>query len=354
MARLHLLGVVAFLLLQVARCDNPLVPGEVAPIADIEYKPQAGSMPLNGRELVSEWSNTGLLSKRYCVDAGYDSAARTLLGAKPNRTAYAAAPRAFVPAATPATPSAAASRPEEHVAPTGATVSKATSAAQMAARQLGESAARTGRSAIRGISACTAYVESGSTIALTPTTPQTTVAPQVSTPVAPQVTTPVAPQVTTPVYEETYIYYYWTITWYYYSYYYTYVYAVQESTLTTTYVTTTTVISAYQSNSDDATSELSSISSAHFRSGFPTPADATTALASATSRDSPSQTGFSGNSGNSGDSSGSGPGVGVGIGGVGALGSVGGAGMVKSSLPTLTLWAFAMGAVAVGTGMLFL
>lgn len=78
MTRLRLLGVVAFLLLQVARCDNPLVsheqplvPGEVAPIADIEYTPEVGSMPLNGRELVSEWTNTGGLSKRACVDAGY-------------------------------------------------------------------------------------------------------------------------------------------------------------------------------------------------------------------------------------------------------------------------------------------
>lgn len=78
MARLRLLGPVAFLLLQVARCDNllvsrdqPLVPGEVAPIADIEYKPELGSMPLSGRELVSEWTNTGGLSKRACVDAGY-------------------------------------------------------------------------------------------------------------------------------------------------------------------------------------------------------------------------------------------------------------------------------------------
>lgn len=78
MARLHLLGAVAFLFLQIARCDNPLVsrdhplvPGEVEPVADIEYSPQVGSMPLSGRELVSEWTNTGSISKRYCVDAGY-------------------------------------------------------------------------------------------------------------------------------------------------------------------------------------------------------------------------------------------------------------------------------------------
>lgn len=78
MARLHLLGPVAFLLLQVGRCDNPLVPrdralvpGEVNPVEAIKYMPEVGSMPLSGRELVSEWLNTGSLSKRYCVDAGY-------------------------------------------------------------------------------------------------------------------------------------------------------------------------------------------------------------------------------------------------------------------------------------------
>lgn len=78
MARLHILGAVAFFVLQIARCDNPLVsrdhplvPGEVKPISDIEYKPQEGSMPLSGRELVSQWLNTGGISKRACVDPGY-------------------------------------------------------------------------------------------------------------------------------------------------------------------------------------------------------------------------------------------------------------------------------------------
>lgn len=78
MARLHLLGSVAFLLLQVARCDSPLVLrdralvlGEVKPVEAIKYTPEVGSMPLSGRELVSEWLNTDSLSKRYCVDAGY-------------------------------------------------------------------------------------------------------------------------------------------------------------------------------------------------------------------------------------------------------------------------------------------
>lgn len=80
MTRLRLLGAVAFLLLQVARCDNPLVsgrdhplvPGEVEPLAAIEYSPEVGSMPLNGRELVSEWLNTGGITKRACVDPGYE------------------------------------------------------------------------------------------------------------------------------------------------------------------------------------------------------------------------------------------------------------------------------------------
>ena len=119
-------------------------------------------------------------------------------------------------------------------------------------------------------------------------------------------------------------------------------------------MTTTTTISAYQSNSADATSELSSISSKYFSTGFPTPTEATTALAAATSGNSPSETG---SSGSSGDNGGSVPGVGVGVGGVGGVGgpgSVGGAGMVQSSLPAHTLWVFAMGAVAVGTGMLLL
>lgn len=111
-------------------------------------------------------------------------------------------------------------------------------------------------------------------------------------------------------------------------------------------MTTTTTISAYQSNSADATSELSSISSKYFSTGFPTPTEATTALAAATSGNSPSETG---SSGSSGDNGGSVPGVGV-----GGPGSVGGAGMVQSSLPAHTLWAFAMGAVAVGAGMLLL
>lgn len=85
----------------------------------------------------------------------------------------------------------------------------------------------------------------------------------------------------------------------------------------------------------------------HFSTGFPTPTEATTALA-ATNRNTPTQTGSSGNGGNNGGSL-----PGVGVGGVGGGGSVGGAGMV-SSLPALTLWAFVMGAVAVGTGMLML
>lgn len=124
-------------------------------------------------------------------------------------------------------------------------------------------------------------------------------------------------------------------------------YEVQKSTLTTSYVTTTTIISAYETNSADGTSELSRISSMHFSTGFPTPTEATTALAAATNGDLPSATG---SSGDSGDNGGSLPGVGVGSGG----GPVGGAGMVQSSLPSVTLWAFAMGAVAVGTGMLLL
>ncbi|KFZ11735.1 hypothetical protein V502_07437 [Pseudogymnoascus sp. VKM F-4520 (FW-2644)] len=351
MARLHLLGAVAFLFLQIARCDNPLVsrdhplvPGEVEPVADIEYSPQVGSMPLSGRELVSEWTNTGSISKRSSIadDVGmipdaaqpYHSAVPAPLTAWPNRTASVAALQAPVPAATPATPSAAASRSGGPAARTGATVSKATSAAQMAARQTGDSAALTDRSAILGISASS--IRGLGDTAATTEAPQTTEAPRVTS---------------TPVYDVEYRYYYWTFTWSYYSYYYTYVYAVQESTLTTTYVTTTTTISAYQSNSADATSELSSISSKYFSTGFPTPTEATTALAAATSGNSPSETG---SSGDSGDNGGSVPGVGVGIVGVGGPGSVGGAGMVQSSLPALTLWVFAMGAVAAGTGMLLL
>ncbi|OAF60989.1 hypothetical protein VC83_02672 [Pseudogymnoascus destructans] len=177
---------------------------------------------------------------------------------------------------------------------------------------------------------CTAYAESGSTIALTRSTPVTTR----------------APQATTPVQGSGYVYYYWTFTWSYYSYYYTYIY--QVTTLATTYVTTTTIISAYESDSAAGTSELNRISSKYFSTGFPTPTKATTALAP-TNKNTPSETGSSGNGGNNGGSL---PGVGiVGGGGVGGGGSVGGAGMVKSSLPALTLWAFAMGAVAVGTGM---
>ena len=151
----------------------------------------------------------------------------------------------------------------------------------------------------------------------------------------------------------------------YYSYYYTYVYAAAKTTLTTTYVTTTTTISAYETDSVDASSELSRLSSSYFSTGFPTPTDATTALAAATTAgDTPTETGpFSGDSGDSGDNGGNGdngdnggsaPGVGGGIGNLNGDPSVGGAGMVQSSLPAMTLWAFAMGAVAVGTGMLLL
>ena len=113
-------------------------------------------------------------------------------------------------------------------------------------------------------------------------------------------------------------------------------------------MTTTTIISAYESDSIAGTSELNRISSMHFSTGFPTPTEATTALA-ATNKNKPSETGSSGNGGNNGGSL-----PGVGVGGVGGDGSVGGAGMVQSSLPALTLWAFVMGAVAVGTGMLLL
>lgn len=148
----------------------------------------------------------------------------------------------------------------------------------------------------------------------------------------------------------------------YYSYYYTYVYAAAKTTLTTTYVTTTTTISAYETDSVDASSELSRLSSSYFSTGFPTPTDATTALAAATTAgDTPTETGpFNGDSGDSGDNGdngdngGSAPGVGGGIGNLNGDPSVGGAGMVQSSLPAMTLWAFAMGAVAVGTGMLLL
>lgn len=73
--------------------------------------------------------------------------------AGPMPTAFVVAPPVPVPADTPATPSAAVLRRGEPVARTGATVLQATSAAQTAARQWGDSAARTGRSAILGISA---------------------------------------------------------------------------------------------------------------------------------------------------------------------------------------------------------
>lgn len=58
---------------------------------------------------------------------------------------------------------------------------------------------RTGRYGCCTDLSCTAYVDSGSTIALTPSTPQTTEAPRVTS---------------TPVYDSVYTYYYWTLTWY--------------------------------------------------------------------------------------------------------------------------------------------
>ncbi|KFX86174.1 hypothetical protein O988_09730, partial [Pseudogymnoascus sp. VKM F-3808] len=78
----------------------------------------------------------------------------------------------------------------------------------------------------------------------------------------------------------------------------------------------------------------------------------TTALAAATTvGDTPTETGpfngDSGDSGDNGDNGGSAPGVGGGIGNLNGDTSVGGAGMVQSSLPAVTLWVFAMGAVAV-------
>lgn len=58
MALLRFLGALAFLLLQVARCnlldsrDYALGPGEIKPIPDIKYERPGNSMPLNGRDLV--------------------------------------------------------------------------------------------------------------------------------------------------------------------------------------------------------------------------------------------------------------------------------------------------------------
>lgn len=81
------------------------------------------------------------------------NAVLAVLTAGPMLTAFVVAPRASVPADTVATPSAAVLRRGEPVVRTGATVLQVTSAAQTAARQWGDSAARTGRSAILGISA---------------------------------------------------------------------------------------------------------------------------------------------------------------------------------------------------------
>lgn len=219
---------------------------------------------------------------------------------------------------------------------------------------------RTGRYGCCTDLSCTAYIDSGSTVALTTSTPKAT-----KTTAAPRVTTSAVNRVV-------YRYYYWTLTWYadpfshkpalltltvsrsYYSYDYTYVIAQTKSTLTTTYVTTTTVISAYQRNSADASSELSRISSTKFGSGYPTPTDATTALLTATGEALPSRTA----SASGGDSGDNGNDVGFGIGNVGGGpvvdGPAGGASVVHGSVPSLTLWAFAMGAMAIGTGMLLL
>ncbi|OBT95294.1 hypothetical protein VE01_06608 [Pseudogymnoascus verrucosus] len=367
MARLRILGAVAFLLLQVARCDDspvsrdyPLVPGEIEGTPPIKYSPPAGSMPLNGRELVSEWSNTGFLSKRYCVDAGYvpcsDTGCCPSLGqCCPGSPYCKAQSNGVCCGSTGVCPGGFECNSICRCVETGGSC-----CADGRYCQAGHSCCYSGcvpdggqccsngqmcdvgNICVVNLSngrygcctdlSCTAYVESGSTIALTHSTP---------------VVTTEAPRVTQTV-DSGYVYYYWTFTWSYYSYYYTYIY--QVTTLTTTYVTTTTIISAYESDSAAATSELNRISSKYFSTGFPTPTDATTALAATTNANTPSETGSSGNDGNNGGSL-----PGVGIGGVGGGGgSVGGAGMVKSSLPTLTLWAFAMGAVAVGTGMLLL
>lgn len=64
---------------------------------------------------------------------------------------------------------------------------------------------RTGRYGCCTNLSCTAYVESGSTIALTPTASKTTAAPKTTAP--PRVTSSV-------VYDVRYQYYYWTMTWY--------------------------------------------------------------------------------------------------------------------------------------------
>lgn len=79
MTRLSALGAIVLLFLQVARCDNLLAlrdealgPGEVKVIPDIKYSPETGSVPISGRELVSDWLNPGSISKRACVDPGYE------------------------------------------------------------------------------------------------------------------------------------------------------------------------------------------------------------------------------------------------------------------------------------------
>ncbi|OBT75276.1 hypothetical protein VF21_05667 [Pseudogymnoascus sp. 05NY08] len=374
MAPVRLLGAVAFLLLQVARCDDsivsrehPLVPGEIEGTPPIKYSPPVGSMPLNGRELVSEWSNTGFLAKRYCVDAGYVPCSDS--GCCPS-----------VSQCCPGSPYCKAQSNGVCCGSTGVCPGGYECNSVCRCVKTGGSCCADGRYCQAGHSccysgcvpdggqccsngqmcdvgnicvvnlsngrygcctdlSCTAYVESGSTIALTHSTPV------YSTPVTTR-----APQVTQPV-DSGYVYYYWTFTWSYYSYYYTYIY--QVTTLTTTYVTTTTIISAYESDSAAGTSELNRISSMYFSTGFPTPTEAITALAATTDKNTPSETGSSGGNGNNGNNGGSLPGVG--IGGVGrGGGSIGGAGIVQSSLPALTLWGFAMGAVAVGAGMLLL
>ncbi|OBT39468.1 hypothetical protein VE00_10130 [Pseudogymnoascus sp. WSF 3629] len=374
MAPLRLLGAVAFLLLQVARCDHstvsrefPLVPGEIEGTPPIKYSPPAGSMPLNGRELVSEWSNTGFLAKRQCVDAGYVPCSDTgccpsLAQCCPGSNYCKAQSNGVCCGSTGPCPAGYECNSVCRCVETGGSCcangrycpagesccysgcvpkgGQCCSNGQMC--DVGNICVidlSNGRYGCCTDLSCTAYVASGNTVPLTHSTPATT-APTHSTPVV----TTEAPKVTQPV-NAVYIYYYWTLTWSYYSYYYTYI--RQVTTLTTTYVTTTTIISAYESDSVAGTSELNRISSMHFSTGFPTPTEATTALA-ATNRNTPTQTGSSGNGGNNGGSL-----PGVGVGGVGGGGSVGGAGMV-SSLPALTLWAFVMGAVAVGTGMLML
>ncbi|KFY01161.1 hypothetical protein O988_02880, partial [Pseudogymnoascus sp. VKM F-3808] len=319
MAPLRLLGAVAFLFLQVAQCDNflvsrdhPLVPGEVKPIADIEYKPKEGSMPLSGRELVSEWMNKGGISKRTCVDPGYQPCSST--GCCPSAqqccpgSVYCKTDANGVCCGSIGTcPGGYTCNSVCRCVESGGTCCSNgrycqkgnTCCALGGCAPLGGQCCSngqicdtgnicvvnrlTGRYGCCTDLSCTAYVSSGNTVPLTHSTPQTTAAPH---------TTAAPPVVTTPTQNEVYIYYYWTISWSYYSYYYTYVYAAAKTTLTTTYVTTTTTISAYETDSVDASSELSRLSSSYFSTGFPTPTDATTALAAATTvGDTPTETG---------------------------------------------------------------